>query len=373
LAAIVFSTSGCSKVRSLFFDAPPEEPPFMPTPKGSASAEPRFRLIVPDAGVKPLPLDPKVRRSLKLSPRRASTSRIALGKGRLGVLTESALLVRSTTTFDQTLTFPLERPRGLLGLTDGSLVALGGANTLRLLPQDTKPKLFPRVTLLPDSSLLSDRVNPDRLWVLPRSGSILFAFDVVEGGSSLLAPSASVDLDAFDRRAIGSLRDGSFLYTSGGGYRQFYGLGKREPIVGESRDVFRILPGARPDTAWVFHAKDATLYMVLNGKLEKQRSIALETTPFDAESSGGYLAVLELAQPEDAAWSFLLEVFDGTGKRRLRAPLDAIESFDDDWLDKLTENRSVAVQSEPPLVAVGGPTHVDVWAADKGTHLFGGP
>jgi hypothetical protein len=325
-----------------------------------------------------LPLDPKLRRALKLSPRRAAPSLVACGKGRIGVVTEDALLVRGTSAYAETLRFPLERPRGVLALADGSLVGIGAANTLRLLPHDAKPKLLPKVPFLPDSSLLADRVNPDRFWNLPRASGALFGFDAVQGGSAVLSASAWIDIDGYDRRAMGSLRDGSFLYTSGTGFRQFYGAGRREPVLGDSRDVWRILPAARPDSTWVFTGKKATLYMVLAGKLEKQRTLELETTPFDAESSGDTLAVLELAQPDDAPWSFVLEVFDSGGKRRFRAPLDAVETFGDDWAKRLTENRAVAVCAGPRgtaderLVAVGGATHLDVWGADKGERLFSG-
>jgi hypothetical protein len=122
----------------------------------------------------------------------------------------------------------------------------------------------------------------------------------------------------------------------------------------------------------VFTGKKATLYMVLGGKLEKQRTIELETTPFDAESSGSTLAVLELAQPDDAPWSFVLEVFDAGGKRRFRAPLDAVETFGPDWTRRLSENRAIAVCADPKVVAVGGATHLDVWGAEKGERLFSG-
>lgn len=365
--------SGCDQARTFLFDVPPEAPPIPPRPAGSASGTPHpLSLPAGDGGVRPLPLDPKLRRALKLAPRRASPSLVACGKDRIGVITEDAFLVRSTAAYAETLRFPLEHPRGVLGLADGSLVAIGSENTLRLLPHDTKPKLLPKVPLLPDSSLFADRASPDRFWTLPRAGGTLFGFEAIGEGGAVLASTAWVELDGFDRRAMGSLRDGSFLYTSGSGFRQFYGAGKREPVVGESRDVWRILPASRPDSAWVFTGRRATLYMVLAGKLEKQRSLELETSPFDAESSAGTLAVLELAQPDDAPWSFVLEVFDGSGKRRFRAPLDAAETYGPDWAQRVMENRAIAVCANPGVVAVGGATHLDVFGAEKGERLFSG-
>jgi hypothetical protein len=253
------------------------------------------------------------------------------------VVTEDAMLVRSTSAYAETLRFPLEGPRGILALGDGSLVGIGAANTLRLLPHDSKPKLLPKAPFLPDSSLLADRVNPDRFWNLPRVGGTLFGFDAVQTGASVLGATAWIEIDGYDRRAMGSLRDGSFLYTSGTGFRQFYGAGKREPVLGDSRDVWRILPAARPDSTWVFSRNEARLYMVL-----------------------------------DAPWGFVLEVFDAGGKRRFRAQLEAVETFGTDWAKRLSENRAIAVCSEPRVVAVGGATHLDVWGADRGERLFNG-
>jgi hypothetical protein len=376
LSSFLFAVAGCEKIQSFLFDVPSDAPPIPPQiPAASGSARPRPPSSeLADAGAAParVPLDPKLRRALKLSPRRAAPSLVACGKGRIGVVTEDALLVRSTSAYAETLKFPLEGPRGVLALGDGSLVGIGAANTLRLLPHDSKPKLLPKAPFLPDSSLLADRVNPDRFWNLPRVGGTLFGFDAVQSGASVLGASAWIEIDGYDRRAIGSLRDGSFLYTSGTGFRQFYGAGKREPVLGDSRDVWRILPAARPDSTWVFSRNEARLYMVLGGKLEKQRTIALETTPFDAESSGNTLAVLELAQPDDAPWGFVLEVFDAGGKRRFRAQLEAVETFGADWAKRLSDNRAIAVCSEPRVVAVGGATHLDVWGTDKGERLFNG-
>src|SRR5262249_13737728 len=148
-----------------------------------------------------------------------------------------------------------------------------------------------------------------------------------------------VSLDGYDSQALGSLRDGSFLYTAPPGFRQFFGPTKKDDIAGDPHDVSRILPGSRTDTVWIIRPASAELHRILAGKLVLLRSIALETMPYDVDADGPYLAVLELAQPSDAPWSFKLEVFDVDGARHLHEALPAEESLDPKaWLSIMKRN-----------------------------------
>jgi hypothetical protein len=101
--------------------------------------------------------------------------------------------------------------------------------------------------------------------------------------------------------------------------------------------------------------------------------VTLEADPFDADSSGGLLAVLELDQPEDAPWTFVLEIFDVSGKRHFKETLPALETLDQDWVQRMTENRSIAISADAHRVAVGGPTGLTVFDTDKGSRLFAEP
>jgi hypothetical protein len=320
-----------------------------------------------------VPLDPQLRRRLKLAPLRSGTSRIAFGTRRLGILGKNELLVRDDEHFQEVVRLPITEPYGVTRLFDGSLLALGRTGGARLLPQDKVAHAVRALPLATGAPLLPDRRYPDRLWVLSGAGKALFAYDLGTAEHDYVVADVWVDLDGFDRRAFGSLRDGSFVYTTAAGLLQFYGPQKKAPIAGELGDIFRLLPGSRPDTVWALTRENATLFRILAGLLYRLDSVHFEAMPFATDAAGEYLVALELSQPDDAPWRFVLEVFDVRGGRRLRAELPAEESVTEDWVMELTRDRDLSVWATPPRVAVGGPTHLSVWAADDGKSLYDGP
>lgn len=340
-----------------------------PPPKASASAGP----LHADAGA-PVPLDLATRRRMKIGPRHSGSGKLAFGKGRLGQVTADALVVRDISTFRVIVRLYLEAPRNVTALADGSLFCPGAKRTLRLLWHDEKAKGFPMMPLLPGFQIFADRVDSERVWSLSAGGSTLFGFGFGEQMTSLFAPTDFVSLDGFDHRAITSLRDGSILYTTASSYSRLFGKGKKEEIRSSSAEVARLLPGSRPDTVWVIeNDRHASLHTVLDGRLVRLQTIDLEADPFDADSAGGLFAVLELAQPSDAPWGFVLEVFETSGKRKFRDTLPAEEALDERWVQKLVENRGIALSSDPPRVAIGGPTALVVFDAAKGAKLFNEP
>lgn len=309
---------------------------------------------------------------MRLAPVATPSGRLAFGKGRLAVLDDDAVVVRDSRTFAEVARLSLPHAQTVTTLADGSFFAEGAGGALRLLPHDVQARPLSHLPFLPSSTPFADRRDPDRIWVLPGRGATLFGYDLV-AGRPIVSPEVWVDLDGYDHRAFGSLRDGSFLYTSGSGFLQFYGPKKKERVTGDARDVFRILPASRADTVWVLAERKVRLCRLLAGRLVPLSSVELEASPYLADADGEYLAVLELEQPTDAPWSFVLEVFDVRGKRRLRAGLPADESFDADWFSRLTRDRGLAVSADPPLVAVGGPSALAVWAADTGAPVHRAP
>jgi hypothetical protein len=368
IAALVLAFVGYRVYAIRRGDALEPHAPGSPTPAGSAA-------LPADAGPpRHLPLDPAVRRKMRLAPRRGAAFALAFGKGRLGQVTEDALTVRDTSTYRVKLKLGLEKPRAVTALADGSLFCPGGRQTLRLLWHDDKPRVYPPMPLLPGSQVFGDRVDPDRVWSVSASGKTLFGYDLVKKEGELLGPTELIELEGFDRHALTSIRDGSFVYSTESGFSRFHGTGKKEPVQANSTDVFRILPGSRPDTMWLLRLdRRASLHGLVGGKLARLETVNLEADPFDAESAGGLLAVLELDQPSDAPWTFVLEVFDVSGKRKFREALPAIETLGEDWVERLTENRGLAVSADPPAVAIGGPTALTVFDARNGTKVFAEP
>jgi len=312
-----------------------------------------------------------VRRSLTLFPRRIHDPGVAIGKGRIAVLMDDALVVRDTTKFTEVTRIPVNGQRHLAVMSDGSFLAPDAARTSWLLPHDTKARSFPRFIRFPESMVFADRMTPDRFWVMAPFGTTLFGYSLAPSSLGFLLTREWIKLDGFDGHAFGSLRDGSFLYSTSSGFRNFFGSGKKEDVVGDPQGVFRLLPGSRSDTVWVLSRESADLFRLLAGKLVHLRKVPFAAMPYDVEAAGKYLAVLELLQPTEQPWQFVLEVFDVDGKRLMRETLSADESLDPNtWFVALTRNRRLSLWADPPLVAVGGPESLTVWHADKGDRLW---
>lgn len=308
---------------------------------------------------------------MTLGPRTVRIGALAFGKRRLAQLVAEGVVVRDSASFAILDRVALEQPRGVLALADGSLLSPGAKWTFRLLWHDDKPRPCSSLPLLPGAEMFGDRIDPERVWFMSRGGNTLFGYELEEKSNALVSPTEWISLDGFDHRAITSLRDGSFLYTTESGFSRFYGKGEKKEIHGNSEEVFRLLPGSRSDTVWVLRRdRRVTLYGFVEGKLARLQTVNLEADPFDAAADGATLAVLELNQPADTAWNFVLEVFDVSGKRRFRAELPALETLGEDWVERMTENRNLAVSTDPRRVAVGGPTSLTVFDSDTGKQVF---
>jgi hypothetical protein len=369
--ALVLALVACDRVEALLGQSPEPRAPPRPVRPERASAAARS----PDGGApEPLLLEPKVRRALTLAPRPVHDPGVAIGKGRIAVLTDDALVVRDTAQFAEVTRISLRGPRQLAVMSDGSFLAPDRAKTSWLLPHDTKARTFPRFVMLPESTIFADRRAPDRFWVTASFGKTLLGYTLAPSSLEFLLSEEWVELDGFDGHAFGSLRDGSFLYSTPSGFRQFFGPGKKDDVAGDPRGVFRLLPASRPDTIWLMTRESADLFRLLAGKLVHLRKVLLAAMPYDVEADGQYLAVLELVQTTEEPWRFVLEVFDVNGRLRMQERLSAEESLDrKTWLAALTRNRRLSLSAEPPLVAVGGPEELTVWGADKGERLWHSP
>lgn len=344
-----------------------------PSPLSSAEKKAALARRLLDAGAEKPPhveLDLATRRKMKIGARRADTSTIAFGKGRLGRLTRGGLETIDTSHFDHVVHVAMGTVTGLVAMADGSFVATGRDGIYRLLPADDRARSFAPAPLTSGAALLPDRTNPDRFWVLP-PGLTLLAYDAVPSTDVVSLPAEWVDLPDYDRRALGSLRDGAFLYTTDGAFERFYGEGEHQKVSISPDGVFEVLPGSRPDTVWVArHDQTVTLYLLVEDKATRLSRVKLEEPAFEMAAAGKYLASLELREPDDAPWRFVLEVFDVGGRRVVRAELPADESLGEDWLARLARDRNLAVSAEPDLVAVGGPTSLEVFEIATGRRVF---
>jgi hypothetical protein len=323
-----------------------------------------------------VPLDVKLRRAMKLGPERVHEPGVAIGKGRVGVLVHDALVVRDTTKLEQVASIPMHDPRALVVTADGSLLAADEVHTVWLLAHDKKPRKLRPIVLLSQSMVFPDRGTPARVWVVAAGGSTLFQYALGSSDFPVLLAQDWAPVDGYDGRLFGSLRDGSFMYSTATGFRRFFGGAYKEEVEGGTRDAFRLLPASRVDTLWLVTTSRAVLYRLVAGKLYELRSIMLSTMALDVDADGEYLAVLELAQPDNAPWTMVLEVFDVNGARHVRESFPTTESLSSrHWVAALLRNRRLSIRAddENPLVALGGPDELHLLRADTGARVVPAP
>jgi hypothetical protein len=322
---------------------------------------------------------------LPVPPAREHAPRLAFGRGVLGQLTDQALLVYDTVTFELLATHPLEHPRVLLALADGALLAIGTSRMLRFEPANRRATPLQRPPLLL-GDVYADAQLRDRIWVFDGSGSErllgppkLSSFRLVEGASSVPLPEQTIQLGSPRGGVFGPTRDGVWLYLTPKRGERFSPAGLR-------------LPGLNlPDVTlpvWVLKAErlDQCLWLEENGALSR----ALVTPPFK-QLFGGKLAVEKLSgTPYSAAVAdngqllavtvvtgpgphFALELRDAKLQpvARVDLPSDA-PTGGDDWLKVVTANQRVVASATKPLVAVGGPSRLLVFRG-SGERIFSIP
>jgi hypothetical protein len=217
-----------------------------------------------------------------------------------------------------------------------------------------------------------DRGTPNQIWVVAAGGTTLFEYVLESSAFPFLLAQRWGSVDDYDGRLFGSLRDGSFIYSTQSGFVRFFGGTYKEEVEGKARGAFRVLPGSRVDTLWLVSTSRAVLYRLLEGKLIELRSVQLSTMGLDADADGEYLAVLELSQPGNRPWTMVLEVFDVEGNRHVHETFSTTESLSEkNWVNALLRNRKLSIRAadEDPLVAVGGPDELTVFRADTGARV----
>ena len=309
-------------------------------------------------------------RSLQIPPRAMPAQSISFGRGRLAQLRDSELVVRELSSFAIVARFPIKKGRGVLELADGALLAASADGLQRLLPDAKTSERFPVVTLLPGSQLVADRRERDRLWVLQVLSPTLYRYDLSPSTLPLLAPSEFFELGEPRPEAFVSLKDGSFLYGSRSQLRRMFAGGKQVRIELPPRDprIFRLLLTRRIDQVWVvFRDGRADLLQIAPGH-QLVRSLELGATVFDLAANDTQIGMIRVEQTGAGPRSFSLSVIDDRGKETLTAalPSEPAPGIGDDWVNAVTRNKTIAMSTNPPLVAVGGPSFLAVWNLKTG-------
>lgn len=389
-AASLFSRSGGAPLLLLVackaqpdVAEPPPTPPPAPVPSTLDPLAPRPPAAPLSSAVIALE---KALQAKKLLPpaRRTHAPQLAFGKGVLGQLTRDALRVFDAADLRLLATEPLEGPRALVTLADGSLLAIGARNMLHWQKEKKHAKSCPRPVLLPGAQVYPDAQRADRFWVADVEGGgqgswgpgLLRSY-LLEPGEALAPlplPEQSIELSLPRGGVFGVTREGTWLYATAGHAERFSpgGLRLSRLSLGDTALPTWLLPARRLDQSlWlqddgqVFRTLVSPTYKRLAGGQLPGRAVDA-----DVGDDGQLLAVVVVTGDGPR---FELVLLDQQLQQLARQVLSSDEPTGDaDWVRVVTENQTVAVAGRERRVAVGGPGRLTIFDGD-GKRLFSIP
>jgi hypothetical protein len=312
--------------------------------------------------------------TLELPPRDGPAQRIAFGSGRIAQLGQKELVVRTTSDFTEVLRAPVREPRAVAELADGSLVAADG-DALYHLERDAKAlKRYSRVVLLPGSLLLADRKESKNVWVLHTVKPSLY-HHVLEASNSPLLPFGDFfDLGPMLHGAFAAMKDGSFLYASEGEVSRVFPKGKKSSFKLPARGarVLRLLTTRRIDQAWCVWSNGSIELFQVAPQFRRVRAWQLPSNAYDVASSDRHVAVLRWDRDTNGPrrWTLVILSENGEKLRSLDVPSEPAPGHGSDWVQTVTRDKTLAISTREPVVAVGGVTSLLVWSIETGERRF---
>jgi hypothetical protein len=296
--------------------------------------------------------------ALRLAPAGGRVPRLVLGKGVLGQLTEDSLRVYSTRDASLLVSAPLEKPRALLTLADGALLALGATVMLRVEPGH-QPLSFPKPVLLPGADVFADAVQADRIWIFEgrRAPPRLSGYRLTKGSQRVLLPEQELELESPAGGVVGTTREGVWLYFTAGRAERFGPGGARLKglTTSELAAPSWSLPTRRLDQQYLIDERGQVTRALVTPHFRKLSRHELGLLPFAAAvaDEGQLLAIVAVVGDGP---TFELRLFDQALLEQGRAALPAEPPTGrDDWVQVVTRNLHLAAAPREPLVAVGGP------------------
>ena len=309
-------------------------------------------------------------KKLSLPARRIHSPQLAFGKGVLGQLGADALRVYDAADFRLLASEPLEGPRALLALADGSLLAIGAHHMLRWERDKKHAASLPRPVLLPGSQLYADAQRPDRLWVFDAEGGVgdshrpeLLSYLLKPGPRDLPLPEQSIELRSPRGGVFGVTREGTWLYVTAGLAERFSPGGLRLSGLTLSEPVSPtwLLPARRLDQSLWLDDSGRTSRAMVSPTYKLLTSVQLPGKTLDADvgDEGRLLAAL-VVTGEGPRFELLLLDPELGQLGRVVLPSDP-PTGDDEWVKAVMENQTLAVAGRQPRVAVGGPSRLTIF------------
>jgi hypothetical protein len=185
---------------------------------------------------------------------------------------------------------------------------------------------------------------------------------------------ATRELPGFDGRALTTLLDGAFLYTSAAGLvRLFAGRSITFPLPHDVGRVWRLLPAERIDQAWYVTQEGEAFLLELGAHARIRRRFRShdgEGGPFDFAVAHGTLAFLSVYESPQEPRRFVLNLYSATGTQTKSHQLGSVtHSEDSDWATRISRDHELAITGSPPRVAVGGPSSLRLFNTVAGDEI----
>jgi hypothetical protein len=316
---------------------------------------------------------------LDLQPRAAPAQTLAFGAKRLAQLGSDALIVRQLPGLEVIVRRSMGRARAVIELVDGSFFVVDESQSYWLGSAAKKLTVLRRVPLLPGSWLLADRRFPQQLWTAQGVTGSLYAYTLDGSEDGALMLKTFFDLEEYDGRGLGLLKDGSFIYTTAEEFRRFFSIAKKmslQPPQGLEGPL-RFFSARRLDQVWIAEASGKLSLAQLGQNMSVVQSLELEPAPYDLDINDDFIATVHEERPArgerpanlERRWR--LTVYDVKGVRRFAADLpgDPASGDGENWVAAVTRNKSVVLSRQGAFVAVGGATWLGVWNATSGEAL----
>jgi hypothetical protein len=240
--------------------------------------------------------------------------RLAFTQERFAQLVREELLVRQLPGLRVVARVAAPGARNLVAGVGGDFVVVGSQHVYRLGAQDQRAEVLAPVPRLGPTTILPAADTSDHFWLQYEGISSLPEFDLQE---AVLTPYVSVlgwtQLADFDGRALLSLGDGGFVYTTPRGVlRKSADGGAQLLLPSPARRVWRLLRGARG--LWVASA-DQLQRLSLDGAApaaansgQPSQQLALPPRSVALSSQAGDVAVLAVEGFEAGKVQLRIEV-----------------------------------------------------------------
>jgi hypothetical protein len=319
---------------------------------------------------------------LAVPARSSHAPQLAFGKGALGRLTRDALEVYDSADFRLLATEPLESPRAVVALADGSLLALGVQRMLRWERDKKAAARLSKPVLLPEAQLYPDAQQADLLWIFDGQGQggtsarppTLSSYRLTPDDSSLRLPEQTIELTSPRGGVFGVTREGVWLYCTPRHVERLSPGGLRLPgfALEQARLPTWVAPARRLDQSLWLDETGRAARVLVSPSFKLLSSVQLRGLAVDfSVGDEGRLAAVVVVSAPGPRFELLLLDHALAQQAEVVLPADAPTGADD-WVKVVTENQNVVVAAKGGQVAVGGPARVTIFDAG-GKQLFSIP